>query len=270
MAVIKALRTVPSALARNPILVVLFGLFGLVQAPQLLAQQLDPILSLAVSAVFLLLYTFGIPFVQAGMIGMADEALDGRTTVGTFLDAGKTYYVSLLGAYLLVLGVNAVFGFVVVAAVLAGVLSVGAAGSGSGLLVAGGVVLFVGLTYLVFAFFIQFYGQEVVLNNAGAIASLRQSAGLVRRNLLSSVGYFVVAVVAGGALGLLFGVASTVLLPTPTVGATPSLSAVNAVAYVVLSVLGTALFGSVLGVFSVAFYREISGQPTRADPTPGV
>lgn len=268
MAVIKALRTVPTALARNPILVVIFGLFGLVQAPQLLAQQVSPLASLAISGVLILVYAFGVPFVQAGTIGMVDEALRGQTTLGTFLNAGKRYYVSLLGAYLLVLGVNFVFALVVGVAVFAGVISVGVGGSGGGLLVAGGIALVVGLVYLVFAFFIQFYGQEIVLNNAGAIASLKQSAGLVRANFLSSLAYLVVAIVAVGILGVVFGAASTLLLPAPsttTMGATPSLSAASLIGYVVVSTVGTALFGSVMAVFSVAFYRELRGQPARAD-----
>ncbi|WP_225336544.1 DUF7847 domain-containing protein [Halomicrobium urmianum] len=259
MAVIDALRRTPSALARNPILVVVFGLFALVQAPQLLAQAVSPVvaglLSLALTGVLLLVT----PFVQAGTMQMADDALDGRTSLRTFVAAGKEHYLSVLGAYLVVFGVSFVLGAVGFVVAIFGGIALGAGGGAStgsliGLGLVVGVIL---LAYLAFAFLVQFYAQEIVLNGASAIESLRQSAGLVRRNVLSTAGYFVV--VMGGSLvvGGGIGVASTFLLPagTQASAATPPLSAV--LLYTVVYVVGIALLGSLFAVYAVAFWREL-------------
>ena len=59
---------------------------------------------------------------------MADEALEGSTSLATFVDAGRRYYAPVLVAYLVVLGVNAAVGVVVV--VLAGVGGAIALGTG--------------------------------------------------------------------------------------------------------------------------------------------
>ncbi|RDI69814.1 DUF7847 domain-containing protein [Halopelagius longus] len=271
MAVGKALQSVPTALARNPLIVALFAVFGLVQSVQVVTQQLSPIVGLALSALTILLYVLGMPFVQGGLIAMADESLRGRTTLGTFLRAGKSNYLSLFGATLIVFLVNALIGIAVVAAVLTGAVSLAAVESGSGLLVAGAVALLAAVLYLAFSFFVQFYGQEIVLNDASAVAGLKGSASLVRRNLLSAAGYLVVSFVGGGALGAVIGVASTLLLPQPSLHGTLNQAAVpGLVGYIVVTVLVTALLGSILLVFSVAFYREIHGGRSRTSEAAGV
>lgn len=60
---------------------------------------------------------------------MADEALEGRTGVATFVEAGKRHYRSMLGAYLDFLGASFVVGFAVFFVALAvGVSAVAAVG----------------------------------------------------------------------------------------------------------------------------------------------
>ncbi|QCJ45934.1 hypothetical protein [Haloprofundus sp. MHR1] len=273
MAVLNALRKVPGALARSPILVAVIGLFGLLQAPQLLAQYVSPILSLVVSGLLFVVYVFGTPFVQGGMIGMADEALRTKTKLETFVQAGKRNYVSLLAAYLLVTGVVLVLMFVVFAGVFAGVFSA-ASGSQTGLFVGLGVGLLVGLVYLVFAFFIQFYSHEIVLNDASAVSGLKGSVGLVRRNLLSTVGYFVVTMVGVFAVAGVIGVAQFLLLPQSGAGAAAAAPAqlplTSALAQVVLTTVVTAVVGSVGALYSVAFYEEIRERKTGVDSTPNL
>ncbi len=69
-----------------------------------------------------------VPFLQAGLLAMADEALGGSTSLATFVDAGRRCYAPVLVAYLVVLGVDALVGEVVI--VLAGVGGAIALGTG--------------------------------------------------------------------------------------------------------------------------------------------
>lgn len=260
MAVLNALRKVPGALARNPILIALVGLFGLMQAPQLLAQYVSPILSLAVSALLFVVYIFGVPFAQGGIIAMADEALRTKTKSGMFVQAGKENYVSLLAAYLAVTGVVLVLMFAVFAGIFAGIFSA-TTGSQTGLLIGLVVGLVVGLIYLVFAFFIQFYSHEIVLNDASTVSGLKGSVGLVRRNLLSTAGFFLVMMAGILAIGGVVAVAQFFLLPqsaATTATAVPAqLPLTSALAQIVLTTVLTALIGSLGALYSVAFYEEI-------------
>jgi hypothetical protein len=78
--------------------------------------MLAVVTSLGVSVLFVFL----LPFFQGGIIGMTDEALLGRTSLGQFFQSGRANYLSIFGAYLLLLGVNVGFGIVVVGAMIFG------------------------------------------------------------------------------------------------------------------------------------------------------
>ncbi|MFC7203052.1 hypothetical protein ACFQJC_05975 [Haloferax namakaokahaiae] len=267
MAVGTALRRVPAALARNPLLIVLFGLFGLLQAIQVLTQQINPIVGLAISGVMILVYLFGLPFLQGGVIKMADEALDGTTSLASFVAAGKENYVSLLGATLAVFGGLMVLGIIINVVVFAGIFVVSTGMQSTvGLVIVGAIGLLLGLLYLAFAFVIQFYPQEIVLNDAGALDSLKQSYHLVRAHVVSSAGFLVIAMVAGGLIGVVVGLLSSVLLPPTGMGVPglPQGGVLSMVGYAVVSVLAMALGGSTFSLFAVAFYRELRG-PIAAD-----
>ncbi|MFB6071207.1 MAG: hypothetical protein ABEJ76_09305 [Halanaeroarchaeum sp.] len=269
MAVVSALRRTPGALLRNPVLFVPVLVLTLIQVPQLAAQAVDPFLAAVVSLLMMGVFVFVVPFFQGGVIGMADEALDGRTSLGRFVDAGRSNYVSLFGAYVAVLAVNLVLG--VITAVLfvgAGALVFANGGAGSPVAALGALAivgLVVALAYLLFAFFVQFYGQAIVLEGVGAIDGLKRSASVVRHSLASVLGYTVLVGVVMGTAGVLFGIGSVLLAPDPrtSVGmATPSATAV-AILAVVLFVVGT-VFGAFFATYSVAFYRAITGrEPTR-------
>lgn len=98
MGALKALQRSPGARTRNPVLVIPVLAIGLFQLPQLLLQATSPRLasltSLGISAVFV----FVMPFFQGGIIGMADEALTGRTRLGSFLAGGRAHYVHMFVA----------------------------------------------------------------------------------------------------------------------------------------------------------------------------
>lgn len=271
MALQTALRRTPSTLASNPVLFVPVLVLTLLQVPQLLLQSSAPILasilSLALSALYLVL----VPFVQAGLIGMADEALDGRTSLSTFVAAGKEHFVSVFVVYLILLAVNIALGVIAFIAGIVGVVSFypgGAAGTGGPntalLAVVAVVVLAAVLAYLVVAFLIQFYGQAIVIDDYGAIDSIRHSVGVVRRNVVSVLGYTLLVGVLAGAFGLVVGLGSALAAPSmsgapvdPFAVGLPSLGAVGASALVV--VLGT-LFGGFFGTLSVAYYRELTAE----------
>ncbi|SHG39077.1 DUF7847 domain-containing protein [Halobaculum gomorrense] len=272
MALQTALRRTPSTLVRNPVLFMPVLVLSLLQVPQLLLQSSAPILASIVSLALSALYLVLVPFVQAGLIGMADEALDGRTSVATFVAAGKANFVSMFVVSLILFGVNIALGAIAFVAGIVGVVSfysggaVGTGGPNTALLaVVGLVVLAAVLAYLVVAFLIQFYGQAIVIDGYDAIDSVKRSVGVVRRNLVSVLGYTVLVGVLAGALGAAVGIGSAIATPQfgasagappdPFAVSPPSLGAIAAAALLV--VLGT-LFGGFFGVLSVSYYRELT------------
>lgn len=262
MVVIDALRETPGSLARNPVVFVPVFVLMLTQVPQLLLQSVNPILAGVASLGISLLFVLVVPFFQGGLVAMANEALDGRTSLDRFRSAGRDHYVSLLVAYLLVLGVNFVVGFVAFLVAIVGGVALFAGNGGASLAVlavVGVVVLLFVLAYLVVLFFVQFYGHAIVLDDLGAVDGLKHSVGVVRANLASTLGYSVLVGVLGLLAGGVFSVASILASPRTTAPMVaipePSLAAVAAVSLVVV-LLGT-LFGGFFGVYSVAFYRRI-------------
>ncbi|MFC7097625.1 hypothetical protein [Halobaculum marinum] len=262
MALQTALRRTPATLVRNPALFVPVLVLTLLQTPQLLLQSSAPLLasvvSLAVSALFLVVT----PFVQAGFIGMADEALDGHTSLSTFVAAGKANFVQVFLVYLLLVGVNlalGLFGFVAAVVAVVSLYPGGGTPSTPLLVAAGLVVLAVVLAYLVLVFVVQFYGQAIVVDDYDALDALRHSYALVRRNLVSVLGYTLLVGALGGGFGAVVGLSSVLTMPAvptdPLAVGFPSLGAVALSA--VLIVVGT-LFGSFIGTLSVSYYRELT------------
>jgi len=272
MAVFAALRRSPSAVVRNPVLLVPILAVVVIQLPTVLLQSVTPILASVASLVVSLLFVAVVPFLQAGLVAMADEALDGPTSLATFVDSGKQHYVPVLVAYLAILAVNAGIGMIgVVLALVGGAAILGAGATGSSLPVAAAVVVLVGLVllgYLAVIFLVQFYGQAIVLEDLGAVDGLKRSVAVVRGNLAGSLGYAVVAGVLGGIVGAGIGVGSALSsagrapsgagAAPPAAGMLPELSLPVVVAIGVGAVTLLTLVSGVLTVFSVAFYREIT------------
>ncbi|MFB6175964.1 MAG: hypothetical protein ABEI99_02250 [Halobaculum sp.] len=256
------------ALRRNPILIVLSVVFGLLQLPSVAAQSLGPMLSAVVSLGFSALLVLIVPFVFGGMVGMAREALDGETDLGTFVESGKANYLRLLGAYVLFLVVITVlsFGSSIVAGIAAVFVGVSAAsGAGGGAAAGAGVLialLTVGIVLLVTllpTFFVQFFAHAIVLDDAGVVGGFTRSAGLVRRNVLTVFGYFLVVLVVGLVGGALGGVGSLLTLPSETAGTMglPSLSIGTGLAIQAVGTLVVGLLSSVFWPFSVSVYTAI-------------
>lgn len=265
MAVFTALKKVPSAILRNPILIGVFAVFGLLQTPPLLAQMISPTAAILVSFAFMAVTLLATPFIYAGIVAVADEALKGRTHLGTFVESGKRNYLSILGAYLLLLAVFMAFGVLAVLGFIVTGVSVGLAGAAEsgGIFVMLGVFVLIGLAFAALVLFTQFYGQEIVLNDAGAVAGLKGSVSLVRDNFVSTLGYTVLVSIVGGTFGLVISIPSALLQETaqPTgdlaAATTAQLSPTLLVGVVAVYVVSTATIGMLLAVYAVAFYNEL-------------
>lgn len=261
MGALTALQRSPGALMRNPVLVIPVLIVGLFQVPQLLLQAVNPLLASVVSLGVSALFVFIMPFFQGGIIGMADEALERRTRLGSFVADGKAHYVRMLVAYLLllVIGVVLFITFFVISFVGSILVLPHLEFSGVALGVAGLFSLIFFLPFLLFVFFIQFYGQAIVLDNEGAIGGIKRSASLVRQNLLSTFGYTLIGAVFGGGLGLVLGALSMLASPASAqVFELPQFPMPTLAAAVLVVILLASVMGSFLAIFSVAFYREIS------------
>lgn len=264
MVVLNALRRTPGAIRRNPVLFVPVLVLLLFQVPQLVLQSTNPFLASVVSAGISLVFVFVVPFFQGGLVGMAAEALDGSTSMQTFLAEGRGHYVSLLIGYLVLVAVNFVVGFVAfVAGIVGGIAfftdAVGSVGLVV-LVVAGGIVALAVLAYLVLVFFVQFYGHAIVLDDLGVAEGFGHSVSLVRHNLWSTFGYSLLVGGLGGVAGVVFGIASVLSSPRPPTSVpvvVPELSMEAVVAGATIALLIGSLFGAFFGVFSVAFYRSI-------------
>ncbi|UWG51971.1 putative membrane protein [Halalkaliarchaeum sp. AArc-CO] len=262
MTALNALRPAVGALFRNPILVALVGLFGLLQLPQFALQPSQPLLAAAVSLGMTGVLLVVMPFFQGGLLGMADEALGGRTGLGTLVAEGKANYVRLLIAYLAVFAVNAVLGFVVVFAVILGVASQYTGDGGTNVVLLGIAAvlgLLFALAYFLVAFFIQFYAHAIVLSDTGLVAGFKHSVGLVRRNLVSVFGYTLVLLAGSLLFGGVGGIASMLLSPQPTGSPLPlpDLSLPLLIGAAIVYVGTLAILGAFYATYSVAFYRSL-------------
>ncbi|WP_277554191.1 hypothetical protein [Halobaculum limi] len=263
MALLSALRRTPSALVRNPVVLVPVLVLSALQTPQLLLQSRAPLLASAISLVLSLLYLVAVPFVHAGLVGMADEALDGHTSLATFVGEGVANFVQVFLVYLAVVAVNLLFGLITIFGVFVAVVSLYPGGGTpstpvlAGLAILGGGFL---LAYVLLAFFVQFYAQAIVIDDCDAVESIRRSASLVSSNLVSVVGYSLVVAVLAGGFGLVGAAASLLSQPNgPAMSVVSGLPTVPPVAIAVVIVVGGTLFGGFLGVFSVSYYRELAG-----------
>lgn len=275
--IIQALQAGSSALRRNPSIVAIMLVISLLQLPTQFAQLAGPLVSAVFSLGVSLLFILLVPFIFAGMIGMADEALNGKTSLSTFVETGKQYYLSMMGAYLLVLGGSIVFGLVVfIALTVFGITVFAAIGGASGASVSGAVlggialVVITGL-FLSFIplFFIQFYGQAIVLDGESAIGGFKRSVSLVRRNLLSVFGYSMLVFGVGIISGLFSSIPSTLLSvqtaqPSPTPGF-PEIPLSIIAGLIIVGTVMMGLVGSLFLTFSVAFYRSLDSPPTDDD-----
>jgi len=261
--VLSSLRQTPKTLIENPVVFLPVVIVMALQVPQVALPTTNPVLSgavsLGVSAILLLV----MPFLQGGLIGMADEALDGRTTIQTFLAAGKSNYVSILVAYIALMAVNFALGILVLlVAVFGGAVALqgGVEAANTTVLVGVGIVAsIVVFAYLLLSFFAQFYGQAIVLENRDVVDGFKRSVSVVRHHLVSTLGYSLIGVVVSVLAGGLFPVASSLVSPQSTpLFALPEPPLPILVGTGLAIVVVGILFGGFFTVYSVSFYRTIT------------
>ena len=279
MAALQALRPAAGGIARNPIVLVITALFGAAQLPNLLIQPTRPLLASVISLATTGLLIIVLPFFQGGVLGMASEAVRGKTSVDTLIAEGKANYLSLLLAYFVLLAINMIFAFVVFFGIIIAVIgtslgtdsgefgdpmaATGSVPGGLTLLAVVGIVA-VGflLVYLLITFFIQFYAHAIVLDDRELVDGFRRSVGVVRSNLFSVLGYTLLLVVGAVLVGTLAAAASFVAAPQPAGSPiaelipfdfSAGLAVVGSIGYILL----TGLLGAFYATYSVAFYESI-------------
>jgi hypothetical protein len=261
---LNSLRQTPSTLLENPILFVPVVILMAFQVPQLALQSTNPflsgIVSLGLSSVFIVV----MPFFQGGLIGMADEAIDRRTTFQTFIEEGKSNYVSILVAYFGLMAINFLLGMIAFVGVIFGGALLFQNGdpqsvTTGGLAVVSLIVAIVFLMYLLLLFFAQFYGQAIVLDGRNVVGGFKQSISVVRHHLVSTLGYSLIGAIVGGLAGIIFTAASVILSPQPpAMFALPDPSFPIVVSTALIVAIAGVLGGGFLTVYSVSFYRALT------------
>ncbi|WP_117364474.1 DUF7847 domain-containing protein [Natrarchaeobaculum sulfurireducens] len=187
MSAIGSLSTALATLRAHPVILV-GGLFFVLLGE--LSVLLDVYLGSLTQLLVVPLWLFLTPFLLGGFVAMIHGALEGSTSVGTFVRGGKDNYVSMLGATVVFVGI--LIGLSIVGTVV--LIIAGAAGFavGGGIVVVAlvSVVLLVG--FAVVFMFVQFYDAAIVVSDDRAIDSFSRSVGLVSQNLASVIGFSVV------------------------------------------------------------------------------
>lgn len=271
------LSTALAALKRNPALFVASFAVALLNSLYLGLQLVAPEFQLFMGPGSLVVHLVSLFFVGGGY-AMAHEGLRERTNLDTLFSEGRDNYLSLLGGTLALIAVTAVVliffvvaAFIVVFAIIFSTVDSGNFGA-FGLL---GVVV-IGVAYLLGLaplFFLQFYGPAVVVSGESAGDSIRRSYRLVRRNVLSTLGFdtvaFVVTSVGAVPIALLYwkwwqSMAETLgesagpaagaagSTTTPLVGLDPA----TAAPYLLATLVLTTFTGAFFWTYQVAFYEN--------------
>lgn len=191
--VVGSLSAAVGRLRRQPIIVAGAFVVTLLSSLVALVGLVNPVVGNVTS----ILWTLVWPFLIAGFLGMVTEARSGETHLATLLSAGRSHYLSMLGATLFFTAIAIGVGIlsVVLTALVLLVAVAGTAGGlfdgGVSLLLVAVALLFVlpyALVYLCF----QFYDVGIVDGGERAISSFAHSFALVREHVLAVVGYTIV------------------------------------------------------------------------------
>jgi hypothetical protein len=293
MVAIQSLRDALGALRRDPVLFV----GGLALAAVVLPQNALSQFGIPIVPQLLQLLTFFVtPFVLAGIVGMASEALSGSTRLGTLTEQGKTHYVQLLLAKLLEFGIYVLFAvvfflfafvLVIVGIFALGISTAAASGNPAGAIGIVGIVLAVVLLgiplllYIAVRVLIQFFLAAIVVDGVDAVEGYKRSVAAVREHTLSAVGVWLLNLVITFLIGspltlfVLYRSAqrfdairrvSTDAAP----GATAGMDALFSTPETALIVAATFLLTAVTTPFSLtyetAFYRRVTDDEDEAAP----
>ncbi|WP_372479065.1 hypothetical protein ACAH01_09955 [Halomicrobium sp. HM KBTZ05] len=272
-----ALATGIDTLRRQPQIVAILFAFSLLSTGLSAAQFVNPLLAYPATGVVYLL----LPFLVGGLVAYVAASMTETPSFGQFFAAGRDHYVGLLLGGLL-LGVVTLVLYVLVAIVffVAVVLVFGFAlntGLGTATLLVVALLSLVGfLVVLVPWFLSQFFPAAMVLDGDGVADSFRRSLSLVRSNVVSVLGFDLLAFVIG-----LFAQLPTAFLfytsfdsmamdagsNTGMVSIFDYMSTTEAGLFLGSSLVISTTVGSVMYTYYVAYYREIGDASAAATAT---
>lgn len=206
MATIKSLKESVGILKRNPVVFAAGLLYAVVVLPQ---TALSTFQVRYIPTLLQMITFFITPFIVAGILGMVYEGRVRQTGLGTFTKIGKKKYVHILAGNLVIFLITFLFTFaMLILGFIVGLSVLAAAASGEASVFGGvgivAILVFLGgfLVFLVVMFFLQFFGPAIVADNVGAVEGFQRSVGLVKRNLVSALGFSVLNFVINIALAL--------------------------------------------------------------------
>lgn len=210
---------------------------------------------------------FVTPLFAAGFIAVANAAMEGDSSFDDYVSGISDNYLSMVGAYALLMGIMLVFvlGFVVVVALIVGFGSMSGGGAAaepsaaaaSNLAAIGGVAIVMILLGSLFMFLVfaalQFIDVSIVVGDESAFSSFKRSVGLFTSAPISVLGYSLLRGVLGAAI---------VGVPTLLVGgaAVTAMESTASLAVTGLTYLLLLPVGFVVGYgYHVAYFRERAG-----------
>lgn len=260
MSLLATLKQTIDTLRRNPVLFIPVVFIMLLLVPQLTLRSVSPGLANLFALLVSLAFVFLLPFLQGGLTGMANEALDANTSLTTFFQEGKRNYVSLFAVFLGVVALNIIVGLVMLFVGLFTLIAnyPGGAGDTSTLTAVLLITLAViAVVFLLLVMFTQFYTQAIVIDDQQAFESIKRSIALVRSNLVSVVSYSVVVGSLGVLVSFLFGL-SVVVTSNTTGPLTRYLTSVTSSTALIAAVIAIGILsGGIYSTLSVAFYRTL-------------
>jgi len=264
-------------LRRQPQIVAILFAFSLLSTGLSAVQFVNPLLAYPATGVVYLL----LPFFVGGLVAYVAASMTETPSFGQFLAAGRDHYVGLLLGGLL-LGVVTLVLYVLVAIVffVAVVLVFGFAlntGLGTATLLVVALLSLVGfLVVLVPWFLSQFFPAAMVLDGDGVADSFRRSLSLVRANVLSVLGFdllaFVIGLFAQLPTAFLFytsfdSMAMDARSSTGMVSVFDSMSTTEAGLFLGSSLVISTAVGSIMYTYYVAYYCKIGDSSSAATDT---
>jgi len=214
-------------------------------APKIQAQAAAPSVKISVLVLIgSLIFILASIFLQAGTLGyVRDKIKQGKSSLVAFTAAGFKYYLRLLAVGIIITLIAMLF--ILVAALAVAFLKK------PGLVIA----IPAGLAAIYAVLLMFFAPYIVVVNEEKPIASIKKSAGLVKKNFLRVLGLLGILIAIGFVIGLLAG-AILGLLNIAIQGITAQ------VIYAVISSFLNALLGIFVTASFMNFYLEISNTNT--------
>ncbi len=271
MTALRSFSTALSTIARKPSLAVVALVIAFISTLSVVGRGGSSVVSSLVSLVGSALQLFVIPFFVAGFYALANAARTRTRDGPSFFEAGRRYYLSLLGAGLL-LGI--VFGVAVVVltiiALVAGggfaLLNAMRQGTAPSSTVIAEIAVVAVILFVVHLFF-QFYDVAIVVDDENAISGIGRSIDFVASHFVSALGFALLS----GAISLVISVLAS--WPFLFGGATTVQGAVTAyqsgvgiVGFVGLLV-GTLVSDLVVRTYKLCFYAETT-EAGRSDESP--